>query len=353
MTDYQIDPYKLNEVLQEILSKLGSISEKQNSQPVDRDAASPEFQVLMDNYLNKANQAEKNQARYEEAMERAEHAAQEVNMLKGQIDELKEQIRLFERNFDGAKLEHEREVNLLRDELSKANTELSNLEKTLTDKYKRLISEQKESFEYKTLKLQSEVNEYLEENQKLEHKLSNRTHAAEKAEKELADLKAKFVQEQNEIREEIMEASRRSIDMEQNFQRERDSMKRKIKELEASVEELSSNLTLKERELEYKDAVLNQAMKRSELSSRTINHSIDDPEFHVTKTSTLSSNISSSPRESYYPEDIDTSSFNAEMTERYAVAEESEEAGYPKDEEKAERTGSGRVGGIWAKLSGK
>ena len=63
MTDYQIDPYKLNDVLQQILDKLALVESKSNS-------ASPEFQVLMNNYLTKANEAERNQARFDEALER-------------------------------------------------------------------------------------------------------------------------------------------------------------------------------------------------------------------------------------------------------------------------------------------
>ena len=50
--------------------------------------------------------------------------------------------------------------------------------------------------------------------------------------------------------------------MEQDSQKEKELMLKKIKSLENNIEELSSNLTLKERELQYKDALFSQAIKQ-------------------------------------------------------------------------------------------
>ena len=255
MSDYQVDPYKLNEVLQKILDKLSLVEEKSNS-------ASPEFQVLMNNYLTKANEAERNQARFEEALERLELAEQESKKLKILSDELRERIRTIERDFENLQSKNTKEINNLQEKLSKNSQEKDKLEKEYFNKYQQDLKEARSSSEKQIIELQTEIGEVLQIKRKLEEKVLMKNQESDLLEKELNDLKIKLADEQANIRNEIIEATKRSHSIEQKFQTEKDSLSKKLRELERINEELSSELILKRREVEYKDALLTQAIKR-------------------------------------------------------------------------------------------
>lgn len=313
MSDYQIDPYKLNDVLQQILDKLASVEEKASS-------ASPEFQVLMNNYLTKANEAERNQARFEEALERLELAEQEGKKFKADNEELKERIRLYERDFENLRLDNAREVNVLREELNKMAQTKQELEDVLSERYGRELKQFKADSEKQIAQLQGEVGEVLQVKRKLEEKLLMKTQEADVVERELNELKVKLADEQASIRNEIIEATKRSHVIEQRFQAERDNLAKRLRELEAANEELNSSLTLKQRELEYKDALLSQAMKKPspEVSPLSVNKTAS-----LVANSAPSNNAPQPPQTPY-------NGNNSDLTEKL---------------------GKNPVGGIWSKLN--
>jgi chromosome segregation ATPase len=320
MSDYQIDPYKLNEVLQQILDKLGQMDEKANS-------ASPEFQVLMNNYLTKANEAERNQARFEEALERLDLAEQEGKKFKAENEELKERIRAYDRDFDSLRSEQAKEVNGLREELTKVLQSKNEVEALMSEKYSKELTQYRASAEKQISHLQTEVGEVLQVKRKLEEKLLMRTQESDAVERELSELKIKLADEQANIRNEIIEATKRSHQIEQRFQTEKEQMYKRVRELESNLEEITNALTLTKRELEYKDALLSQAMRKptSDLSSLNVN-----------KTANLVA--SQVPSTSY-----STQSFSAPEvpTSEPIVAAETKE----------QKKGGGMVGGIWSKLN--
>jgi chromosome segregation ATPase len=325
MADYQIDPYKLNEVLQQILDKLALLESKTN-------AATPEFQVLMNNYLTKANEAERNQARFEEALERLEIVSQEAKSYKQETDDLKERIRGYERDFDSIKLEQERDLNNLRDELSKIIQAKNVIEAELTEKHIKELNNFRADADRQISQLQNELNEMVQLKRKFEEKYQHKNQEADVYEKELNELKIKLADEQAQIREEIIEATKRSHQIEQRFQDEKDQLVRRIKELENSYDEIHSTLLLKQRELEYKDALLNQALKQPVKGAPQE----PQPNLSVNKTASLVNN--QSPRFQEVDEEVGYSTVPQEpkppSREPYGAKEKKQQ-----------------VGGIWSKLN--
>jgi chromosome segregation ATPase len=277
MSEYQIDPLKLNEVLQQILDKLASMEERAN-------AASPEFQILMNNYLTKANEAERNQARFEESFERQELAQQQGRKVQAENDELKERIRTYERDFDNLRTEHSKEVNNLREELSKVIQSKNEAELTASEKYSKEYNQYKSEAEKRMTQMQEELTDALQIKRKLEEKLHFKTQEADMASRELDELKVRLADEQSKIRNEIIEATQRSNQLEQKMLTEKEQLYKRVRELESSIEELNSSLALGKREIEYKDALLAQAIKQQGRVSDTFSSA-----YNVSKTTNLAS----------------------------------------------------------------
>lgn len=338
MSEFQIDPSKLNDVLQQILDKVADIQEKSSG-------ASPEFQVLMNNYLTKANEAERNQARFEEALERLDLSEHEAKKLKTEVEELKERIRSYERDFDTLRSDHDKEINTLRQELNIAVQSNNEIESNVSAKYVKEINAYKSEAERQIIQLQEDLSEANQGRRKLEEKLNMKSQEADAAERELSDLKIKLADEQSKIREEIIEATKRSVQIEQSFQKDKEQMVRKIKELENSVEELNINLTLKQRELEYKDALINQAIRQPAKAAPEIAQTLS-----VNRTASLmatpseTTTFSPSPQLSLpsLPQNSQISNPAEQFTTVAAKAEP--EALTVSSKEK-------KVGGIWSKLS--
>ncbi len=246
-----IDPFKLNEILQKIADGIGFLQERQA-------AASPEFQILMNNYLVKANEAERNQARFEEALERLELVQQENRKLKDNNSEMSQRLGSMEKDIDGLRAEHDKDNGLLREEMLKLNREKADLESTLSQKYSRELREYRADSEKQISQMQSEISELLQIRNKLDEKHQLKSRECDALERELTDLKVRLADEQTTIRGEIIEATKRSQQIEQRFHGEKEQMLVHIRDLEGSMEELTNNLNLRQRELEYKDALLAQ-----------------------------------------------------------------------------------------------
>ncbi|MDX1921340.1 MAG: hypothetical protein SFU25_11485 [Candidatus Caenarcaniphilales bacterium] len=339
MSEFQIDPYKLNDVLQQILDKVTEVQEKSGG-------ASPEFQVLMNNYLTKANEAERNQARFEEALERLDLSEHEAKKLKTEVEELKERIRSYERDFDTLRSDHEKEIHTLRNELNHAIQSNNEIESNVSAKYIKEINAYKSEAERQILQLQEDLSEANQGRRKLEEKLNMKSQEADAAERELSDLKVKLADEQSKIREEIIEATKRSVQIEQSFQRDKEQMIKKIKELENTVEELNSNLTLRQRELEYKDALLTQAIRQPVKTAPDIAQTLS-----VNRTASLLSTPDNS-----YPEPTTFSPSPqpvSQLATPYATPVEqfTTVASKADPETTLVSTKEKKVGGIWSKLS--
>jgi len=299
MPDQQIDPHKLNEVLEQILEGVQSLREGASS-------ASPEFEILMNNYLSKANEAERNNARFEEALERLEIREQENKRLKLENGEFQKRIRGLENDFEQMRTEHLQEESSLRDKLTTTQKDKDEMEDRFKDNYSKELTQATSDLKKEADYLKERLTDLQEEKDRLEQKLTLKINEVNNVTKELNELKISLVNEQAHIRQEIIEATQRSSDLEKDFQSKKDHFVKHIKNLEVSVEELSSKLDLKQRELEYKDALLSQT-------------------FKVTKSP---SNNFTSPQQHHPPQEEAATSGSSQSNENQ----------------------QGFVGGIWSKL---
>lgn len=198
--------------LNKIEKQLSVIVEKQSNN------VSPEFNALMDGYVNKANESQEYRVKYEHL----ETIYEELNLnFKSLQDELKK-----------LKIEYE----ALKEALRMSELDLQRMSKDIdTDKqrYEQLLTELKEDRDA----LKERLRQMMEENDKL-----SREFAENKS--ELLESRYKFKQLEQE----------RLIDIE--------TQKRSMKESNKVVEELREKLDLRTREVEYKDALLNQLIKQ-------------------------------------------------------------------------------------------
>lgn len=201
---------ELSAAITSIKSDLQKITEKQH--------ASPEFKALMDGYVNKANECETEKAKRHNLEEKYEE-------LKIEFRELKEQNKKTSTDLDATK-----------EALKSSESDLHKLENDY-----RYFKESAES------KIQDLSEDKRVANQKLRDALSNK-------EKSSADLQS--------LQSKVLEAKHAYKQLEAEKNIERDNYERALKEAETMVHELKEQLDLRTRELEYKDALLNQLIKQ-------------------------------------------------------------------------------------------
>lgn len=321
----EIDPQKLNEVLQDVLGRIISLQESKKS-------ASPEFEVLMNNYLGKANEAERNQARFEEALERLEITEKERKKFSAEKEDLEKRVKQLEEEYKALYKNQEEEVDQLKKELSTVTSEKSELENNLATKHQENLMALKQTYEKKLKEIREEARELIESKNKLEGKVKDKESLAEAFEKELSSMKVKLADEQAKIREEIIEATRYSGEIEQKFQEERSQLLKTIRELKSALENLKSDYLLKKREAEYKEALLQQAMKGNSSA--------------ITKVSNIATNPISEDRSAPDLESI------SEISSGLKASPSSEEGNKTANSsEKEEQKKNKNIGGIWSRLS--
>jgi len=217
-------PAKVDEVSLELASALAKI-ESHLSVLTDKQHASPEFKALMDGYVNKANEceAEKVRARaFEEKYEelRADHRAlkEAHKSLQSELEATKEALRESEAD------------------LHKVKQEYSNYKNSTEEKIHELTEDKRSA------------------NQKVRDLIAER----EKNSAEFNSMQAKTLEAKHLYKQ--LEADRNI---------ERDNYERAIKEAENMVAQYKEQLDLRTRELEYKDALLNQLIREASGSAST------------------------------------------------------------------------------------
>lgn len=344
MHEQQIDPYRLNDVLQRILEGISTLQERQAS-------ASPEFQILMGNYLTKANESERNQARFEEALERLESKDQEVKKIREENSELQSRLRIIERDFDSMRLDHDNQVSKLKEEISGLQKQKEELYSEISKKYDEELRQSTADLSKQVVYFREQFLEMQEEKTKMESKLGQYKADNELLEKELTQLKTGLAEEQMNIRNEILEATRRSSQTEKRFQEEKDRMLKRMRELESSVDELENSLSLKQRELEYKNALLEQAFKGSK-APRAMEEAIAHaPKFEkIEKIEKFEPNRFASQEQEISITGERTASDEFQKLAGEFPHETEENSESEEFSEKAQKKGKGLVGGIWSRL---
>lgn len=203
----------LGTVVGDIQNQITLLIEKLNND------VSPEFKALMEGYVNKANESESIKVNLEDITSRCE-------ALKIEIANVRETNR-----------------NLVH-ELQSARETLRNLESQLNN-YQTSSKKNEEEYrnKIKTLKVQNE--EYENKIKEMETKLATVTDTHEKLRQELLDQNFEYKQAEQELIS------------------ERDSLRKQLDEFEILLKEQSEQLGLRIKEIEYKDALLNQLVKQA------------------------------------------------------------------------------------------
>ncbi len=202
------------------LSKQLSVIQKQVSAIVERQSSgvSPEFSALMDGYVNKANESQTYKVKYE-------HLETVHEDMKLEVRTLRDENRKFKSEMDAS-----------REALRLSEADLQRLKKDLdTNK----------------LQYDEQLSSLVDEREKLKARL-----------KQLNDEKEKSVQEYSDLKAELLEYKYKAKQHDQEKQVEIESHKRSIREANKMIDELKEKLDLRTREVEYKDALLNQLIKQ-------------------------------------------------------------------------------------------
>lgn len=199
--------------------------------------ASPEFRALMDGYVNKANEAEFEKVKYKHIEEKHEE-------LKAEGRALKELTKKQETDLDAT-----------REALKASESDLFKV---------------RQEFNYYRESADSKIQELSEDKRTINQKLRDLLADKEKASSEIQNAQIK-----------VMEANHRYKQLEQDRGLDKDNYDRALRETENMVAELREQLDLRTRELEYKDALLNQLIKQvsepSSVLSQTMAQSASQP----------------------------------------------------------------------------
>lgn len=195
-----------------IQKQISSIVERQNT------GVSPEFSALMDGYVNKANESQTYRVKYE-------HLEAVHEELKLEAKTLREENRKLKSDSDAS-----------REALRLSEADLQRLKKDL---------------ETNKLHYDEQVSALVEEREKLKARV-----------KQLNDEKEKAAQEYNDLKAELLEHKYKTKQLDQEKQVEIETHKRTVKEAQKNIDELKEKLDLRTREVEYKDALLNQLIKQ-------------------------------------------------------------------------------------------
>ena len=198
--------------LEKIDKQISSLIEKQGS------GVSAEFNALMDGYVNKANQSQEYKVKFEH------------------LDNLYEDLRL--------------EAKTLKEENKKFRSDTEAAKEALRMSELDLQRSRKEADNAKG-QYEEQVANLIEERERLKSKV-----------KQLTDRNEKAVQDYNDLKSELLEHKYKAKQLEQEKQVELETQKRSVRETNKIIEELKEKLDLRTREVEYKDALLNQLIKQ-------------------------------------------------------------------------------------------
>jgi predicted nucleic acid-binding Zn-ribbon protein len=224
--------------LSKIEDQLYSIAERQKT------GVSPEFSALMDGYVNKANESQEYKVKFEH------------------LEKLHDDLRIEYKTLHEDNKKFKTELEASRDALRQSETDLQRHRKE-TENTRMHYDEQ--------------VASLVDERERLKTKV-----------KQLMDHKEKTAQEYNDLKAELLEHKYKAKQLEQEKQVEIESARRSVRESNKIIEELKEKLDLRTREVEYKDALLNQLIKQVS-AEETYNNS-DSIAGNYAPTNTYASN---------------------------------------------------------------
>ena len=198
--------------LSKIEEQLATIVEKQ------KNGVSAEFNALMDGYVNKANESQEFkvkathlESQFEELKIEAKTLKEDNKRLKADLEATKEALRMSESDIKRINNEAQHAKNQLQEQIATLHDERDNLKTKL-----------------KEVQIQNDQN----------------------------------MQNYNAVKSELLEQKYKIKQFEQEKQVEDETAKRTNRETNKLIDELKEKLELRTREVEYKDALLNQLIKQ-------------------------------------------------------------------------------------------
>ena len=191
---------------------------------------SPEFKALMEGYVNKANESEE----YKVNLENIKTSHEEI---KAEIAKVRETNRslIYE-------LQNAREV------LKKLEQELNN--------YQESAKKAEEGYK-------SKIKDITRQNQEQENKIKHLEEEKSKVHEEMNTKFSELEQEHQKLRQELLDQNFNFHQKEQELTIERDNLKKQVEEFEVLLKDQSEKIEFKSKEVEYKDALLNQLIKKA------------------------------------------------------------------------------------------
>ena len=217
MTEENNLPAVMSESPDELEASLRKIEQHLN-QLMEQQGTSPEFNALMDGYVNKANESQEYKVKFEQ--------------LNAQYEDFR--------------IEHK----TLKEENRKFRSELESAREALRASEADLQRQKKEVAMHKKV-LDEQVTELADERERLKTRLKQLTEFKDKSSADYNKLKADFLE---------MEFAKKQSQQEKQVAVE--TADRTVKEATKMVDELKEKLELRTREIEYKDALLNQLIKQ-------------------------------------------------------------------------------------------
>ena len=212
----------LGTLVGEIQNQLTLLLDKLNND------VSPEFKALMGGYVNKANETEELKVNLEDAKTKYE-------LLKGEILKLRETNRTL--------------IN----ELQNTREILKNLEFQLNN-LKDISVKAEEEYKTKIKLLNKQIQDY-------ENKF-----------KLVEEENIKIKQTHEELRQELLDQNFNTKQNAQELLIEKDNLKKQLEEFELILNEQKEQIDFKTKELEYKDALINQLIRQTTEEKLRIEH---------------------------------------------------------------------------------
>jgi hypothetical protein len=237
--------------LEKIESQLTAIVDKQ------KNGVSAEFNALMDGYVNKANESQ-------EFKVKANHLESLYEELKIEAKTLKEENRKYRADLEATK-----------EALRMSESDIKRF---------------KNEAEHSKLNYQEQINNLNEEKEKFRSKL-----------KEVQGQNDQNIQNYNAIKSELLEQKYKVKQFEQEKQVDEETNKRTGRESSKLIDELKEKLELRTREVEYKDALLNQLIKQVSVEDR-VNAKINPVMHNSEQFATSQARVDQNPK-SFFEEE--------------------------------------------------
>ncbi len=235
-------PHEVAFFIKDIRQQMKTLVDKQNKE------VSSEFTALMDGYVSKANESESFKVKFE-------HLEETTEDLKADLKELKDANKRLSSDLEAA-----------REALRLSEADLQNTKKD-SEQFRLESNEQ--------------IYNLTEEKKLLKEKIRKMQESKDTMQSELENKIDELITEQEELRKNLLESDHRFKSLEQESTLDVENSKRSQRDSEKLIKELKDQLELRNREVEYKDALLNQIVKQASSEKQMLSQQMFEKQKQV------------------------------------------------------------------------